>query len=291
MKKGDEKTVKFKLQHDRISLNNIQGLLNEVGLGRFQLNLHLDQKLGSTSQVYYAHDRWNNNRLVAVKFLKANYIDSFVSQHDLWALQTLQDCNYVPKDIIYNRSRNIFEDNRYVPIEQYVGELGRICPLLPISRCIEGGARRIPDNNCYVITFEYIPGQTLWENLLHSDFTYFTEAQAKRFVRIFISNMIKLLDHHLISCDFNATNYYYDDPMLTFIDFGWCQVDVDKKDDRNEFLLKSLENLWDRYPRIVQIFQSDSYSDFRYAVKSRQIGLRTLLKHAWLKEGEESDLE
>ncbi|CAF1582830.1 unnamed protein product, partial [Didymodactylos carnosus] len=288
------------------------------GLERFQLSFEHDRKTGSTCQVFYAYDLWNYNRLVALKFINNYYIDSYVSRNDLLTLQTLQNYNYMPKDVIYNRCiKNI--DDKYVPIEQYVGELGRLCQTLPINRCIENGAKHLPEYDCYVIAFEYVEGQTVWENLVRTDFIYLNEIDAKQFVKLFISNIVTLLNHHLIHFDLNTNNYFYkfydfiserskltkysynyqydngnedgyfsmnnsrrnsnysdislNQSLMTFIDFGWSNVQANEENDKDETLLRSIQNLFDRTPKVLQLFTTKSYWDFRRAVISRKYGL------------------
>jgi hypothetical protein len=268
----------------------------------------------------------NDQRLVALKIIRTDFIDSFVSYDDLLNLKSTKDCFYKPKDVIYNRRLQNFDN--YVPIEQYLGELGRICPHLPISRCIENGSKRLETYDGYLIAFEYIQGRTVWENLVRSDFTFLNEYQARTFVRLFIEQLLILLKHHIIHYDLNGCqNYYYkpydeinssrqkyeqwsssedgedgyssmsgdsrqssvDDlvlvsssSLLTFIDFGWSICTADPDDDRHEILLQTLRNLFERTPRIIQLFGGPNYWDFRRAIESRQIGLKELLNHPWL---------
>ncbi len=272
---------------------------------------------------------------MALKLIRTDFIDTFVSAEDLFNLQQTKNCFYQPKDVLYNRRLRNFEN--YVPIEQYLGELGRICPHLPISRCVENGTKRLETYEGYLIAFEYIQGRTVWENLVRTDFTYLNEYQARIFVRLFLEQLLLLLKHHLIHCDLNGCqNYYYkpydeissskyryeqwsssddgedgyssmsgdsrqssmDDlvsvsssSQLIFIDFGWSICTADPDDDRNEILLLTLQNLFERTPRIVQVFAGRNYWDFRRAIESRKIGLRELLFHPWLISGDENSTE
>jgi len=315
------------------SRGEIEALLKREGLDqRFRLSYTHDRKIGSTCQVYYAHDLWQNDqRLVALKLIRTDFIDSFVSKDDLLNLQKIKNCLYKPKNVIYNRRLRNFEN--YIPIEQYLGELGRLCPHLPISRCIENGTKRLETYDGYLIAFEYIQGRTVWENLVRTDFTFLNEYQARIFVRLFIEKLLILLKHHIINCDLNGCqNYYYkpydemnsskyrydqwsssddgedgyssmsgdsrrssmDDLVsvsssspLTFIDFGWSICTADSDDDRHEILLQTLQNLFERAPRVVQVFAGPNYWDFRRAIESRQIGLKQLLNHPWLTTGDE----
>jgi hypothetical protein len=311
------------------SRDEIETLLQREGLEqRFRLSCTHDRKLGSTCQVYYAYDLWHDNQqLVALKLIQADFIDTFVSYDDYLTLKQTKNVFYRPQHVIYNG--RLSSDKNYVPIEQYIGELGRLCPYLPISRCIENGAKRLATINAYLIAFEYIPGRTVWENLVRTDFTFLNEYQARRFVRLFIEKLLVLLKHGIIHCDLNGCqNYYYrlyddicsmtinygqwssnddvnkdelcmsDDSRqssmddlafvpsmsspLTFIDFGWsiCTADVD--DDRNDILLQTLQNLFERTPRIVQVFADRHYWDFRQTIERRQLGLKQLLYHPWL---------
>jgi hypothetical protein len=75
--------------------------------------------------------------------------------------------------------------------------------------------------------------------------------------------------------------------QLTFIDFGWSICTADSNDDRNEILLLTLQNLFERAPRVVQLFAGPNYWDFRRAIESREIGLKELLNHSWLTTGDE----
>lgn len=311
----------------------IEALLKRVGLDqRFQLSYTHEKKSGSTCQVYYAHDLWQDDRrLVALKFIRTEFIDSFVSYDDLFNLQATKDCFYKPKNVIYNRRLKSFHN--YIPIEQYIGELGRICPHLPISRCIENGATYLESANAYLIAFEYIHGRTVWENLVRTDFVYLNESQARTFVRLFIEQLLLLLKHHIINCDLNGCHNYYYKPYdeippaktqydhyvfsedgedgyssmsadsrqssfddlaslslstspLTFIDFGWSICTADPEDDKHETLLQTLQNLFERTPRIVQVFAGPYYWDFRRAIESRKQGLKELLNHPWLTMGD-----
>ncbi|CAF1261743.1 unnamed protein product [Rotaria sp. Silwood1] len=310
------------------SYEDIEELLKREGLDqRFQLNYEYEKKLGSTCQVYYAHDlSQKDQRLVALKFIRSDFIDSFVSYNDLLNLQQTKNCFYKPQNVIYNRRLKNFDN--YIPIEQYIGELGRICPHLPIPRCVENGAKHLQTCNVYLIAFEYIHGRTVWENLVRTNFTYLNEYQARTFVRLFIEQLLILLKHHIIHCDLNGCqNYYYkaydeinsskqnyeqwlsnedgedgyssmsgdsrrssiDDlasvsssSPLTFIDFGWAICTADPNDDRHETLLLTLQNLFERVPRIIQIFAGPNYWDFRQAIQSRKQGLKELLHHPWL---------
>ena len=218
-------------------------------------------------------------------------------------------------------------------MEQYIGELGRLCPHLPISRGIEHGSQRLATCDAYLIVFEYIPGRTVWENLVRTDFTFLDEYQARTFVRLFIEQLLSLLQHHIIHCDLSGCqNYYYrpyddigsskyrydqwslsddgedgyssmsadsrqssmDDlaavtfssSPLTFIDFGWSICTADPDNDQHEVLLQTLQNLFERTPRIVQLFAGPRYWDFRRAIESRQIGLNQLLRYSWLTLGD-----
>jgi hypothetical protein len=246
-------------------------------------------------------------------------------------LQQSKNCFYKPKNVLYNRRLQNFDN--YIPIEQYIGELGRICPHLPISRCIENGTKRLETYDGYLIAFEYIQGHTVWENLVRTDFTYLNEYQARTFVRLFIEQLLILLKHHIIHCDLNGCqNYYYkpydemtsskqrydqwsssddgedgyssmsgdsrqssmDDlvsvsssSQLTFIDFGWSICTADADNDRHEILLQTLQNLFERTPRIVQLFAGRNYWDFRRAIETRRTGLQQLLNHPWLTRGDE----
>ena len=315
------------------SLDEIDALLKREGIDqRFRLSHEHDRKIGSTCQVYYAHDlRQKDQRLVALKFIRADFIDSFVSTDDLLTLQRTKTCFHRPKSVVYNRS--LAQDRNYVPIEQYIGELARLCPHLPISRCVENGAQRLKSANAYLIAFEYVPGRTVWENLVRTDFTFLNEDQAREFVRIFIEQLLVLLEHGIIHCDLNTCqNYYYrlydeipskkerfssyspsddgyssmsgdsrhssmDDLVslptnanapLVFIDFGWSICTADPQDDRHEVLLQTVQSLFERTPRIVQLFCGKFYWSFRRAVESRQVGLRELLNHPWLTVGDHS---
>ncbi|CAF3555456.1 unnamed protein product [Adineta steineri] len=309
--------------------DEIEALLKREGLDqRFRLSYTHDRKTGSTCQVYYAHDlSQNDQRIVALKLIRTDFIDSFVSHDDLLNLQKTKNCFYKPKNVIYNRLLKNFDN--YIPIEQYLGELGRLCPHLPISRCIENGTKRLETYNGYLIAFEYIQGRTVWENLVRTDFTYLNEYQARAFIRLFIEQLLILLKHHIIHYDINTCqNYYYklydeinapkqsyeqwssssedgedgyssmsgdsrqssiDDlvsvsssSLLTFIDFGWSTCTADSDDDRNEVLLQTLQSLFERQPRIIQLFGGSKYWDFRRAIESRKIGLNELLNHPWL---------
>ncbi|CAF1935319.1 unnamed protein product [Rotaria magnacalcarata] len=312
----------------------IEALLKREGLDhRFQLSYTNERKIGSTCQVYYAHDlKQKDRRLVALKLIRTQYIDSYVSYDDLLNLQQRKDCFYKPRNVIYNRHLKYFDD--YIPIEQYIGELGRLCPHLPISRCIENGAKRLETCDAYLIAFEYIHGRTVWENLVRTDFIYLNEDEARTLVRLFIEQLLILLKHHIINCDLNGCqNYYYkpyDDvspaksrytqwiPIedgedgyasmsadssqssmddlasasssssspLTFIDFGWSICTADPDNDRHEILLQTLQNLFERTPRIVQIFAGPNYWNFRRVIESRKQGLKELLDHPWLTTGD-----
>ena len=300
---------------------------------RFRLSHTHDRKIGSTCQVYYAHDLWHQDqRLVALKLIPTDFIDSFVSCDDLLTLRETKNCYYKPKNVVYNRRLQNFDN--YIPIEQYLGELGRICSHLPISRCIENGTKRLETYDGYLIAFEYIHGRTVWENLVRTDFIYLNEYEARVFVRLFIEQLLLLLKHHIIHCDLNGCqNYYYkpydeisspkpkyehwsssedgedgyssmsgdsrqssmDDlvsasasSQLTFIDFGWAKCTADSNDDRHEVLLQTLQNLFERIPRIVQLFCGTHYWDFRRVIESRQVGLRDLLHHPWLTTGDQT---
>ncbi|CAF2448209.1 unnamed protein product [Rotaria sp. Silwood2] len=330
----------MKISHlSNCSYEEIEELLKREGLDqRFQLNYEHDRKLGSTCQVYYAHDlSQNDQRLVALKFIRTDFIDSFVSYDDLLNLQKTKNCFYKPQTVIYNRRlKNI--DN-YIPIEQYMGELGRICPHLSIPRCVDNGAKRLETCNAYLIAFEYVHGRTVWENLVRTDFTFLNEYQARTFVRLFIEQLLVLLKHHIIHCDLNGCQNYYYKPydeinsskehyeqwsssedgeegyssmsgdsrrssmndlasvssssQLTFIDFGWAICTADPDNDRHEVLLQTLQNLFERIPRVIQIFAGRNYWDFRYAIQSRKQGLKELLNHSWLTKGDirnENDL-
>ena len=310
----------------------MDALLRREGLDeRFRLSHKHKRKIGSTCQVYYAYDLWHTTqRLIALKLIRTDFIDSFVSYDDLLNLQQTKNCFYKPKNVIYNRRFKHFDD--YVPIEQYLGELGRICPHLPISRCVENGAKRLETYDGYLIAFEYIHGRTVWENLVRTDFTFLNEYQARKFVRLFIEQLLILLKHHIIHYDLNGCqNYYYkpydqihslkqkyerwsssddgedgyssmsedsrqssmDDlssvscsSQLIFIDFGWSICTADPHDDRHETLLKTIQNLFERTPRIVQLFGGRNYWDFRRAIESRTTGLQELLNHPWLTRGD-----
>lgn len=284
--------------------------------------------------MYYAHDlSQSDQRIVALKLIRTGFIDSFVSYEDLLNLQQSKDCSYKPKNVIYNRCLQNFK--QYIPIEQYLGELGRLCPHLPISRCIENGSKRLETCDAYLIAFEYVPDRTVWENLVRTDFTYLNEQQARTFVRVFIEQLLVLLNHHIIHCDLNTCqNYYYklydeiaaprsrydrwsssedgedgyssmsgssrqsslDDlasasfsSPLTFIDFGWSICTADPNDDQNELLLQTLQSLFERAPRIIQLFGGTDYWSFRRAIESRAYGLRQLLQHPWLADDESLD--
>lgn len=319
------------------SRGEIEALLKREGLDqRFRLSLTHDRKIGSTCQVYYAHDLWQTDQpLVALKLIRTDFIDTFVSYDDLFNLKQTKNCFYKPKNVLYNRRLQNFEN--YIPIEQYLGELGRICPHLPISRCIENGTKRLETYDGYLIAFEFIQGRTVWENLVRTDFTFLSEYQARTFVRLFIEQLLVLLKHSIIHCDLNGCqNYYYkpydemnsskyrydqwsssddgedgyssmsgdsrqssmDDlasvsssSQLTFIDFGWSVCTADPDDDRHEVLLQTLQNLFERTPRIVQVFAGRNYWDFRRAIESRKIGLRELLHHPWLVAGDGTIME
>lgn len=78
--------------------------------------------------------------------------------------------------------------------------------------------------------------------------------------------------------------------QLLFIDFGWSICTADPDDDRNEILLQTLQNLFERTPRIIQVFAGPYYWDFRQAIENRKIGLKDLLYHPWLISGDESQL-
>lgn len=313
--------------------DEIDALLKREGLGqRFRLSSTHDRKIGSTCQVYYAHDLWQDDQpLVALKLIRTDFIDSFVSYEDFLTLKRTRNCLYKPKNVIYSRCSTNYDD--YIPIEQYLGELGRLCPELPISRCIEHGTKRLTSCNAYLIAFEYVQGQTVWENLVRTDFTFLDEYQARTFVRLFIEQLLILLKHHIIHCDLNSCqNYYYrpydeiqsskqkysqwssnDDgyssmsgdsrhssmndlatvsssaSKLTFIDFGWSICTADADDDRNEILLQTLQNLFERTPRVVQLFAGRHYWHFRRTIESRQTGLKQLLNHPWLAFGDQSN--
>ncbi|UJR37694.1 hypothetical protein I4U23_030389 [Adineta vaga] len=314
------------------SRDEIEALFKREGLDqRFRLSSTHDRKTGSTCQVYYAHDlSQSDQRLVALKIIRTDFIDSFVSYDDLCNLQRTKDWFYKPKDVIYNRRFPNFD--KYIPIEQYIGELGRLCPNLPISRCIENGSRHLKTYDGYLIAFEYVHGRTVWENLVRTDFTYLNEEQACCFVRLFIEQLLILLKHHIIHRDLNTCqNYYYrfydeirappsryehwssgedgedgyssmsgdsrqsslDDLVslsssssLTFIDFGWSICTADSDDDRHEVLLQTLQSLFERTPRIIQLFGGINYWNFRRTIENRQIGLKQLLNHPWLKTNE-----
>ncbi|CAF0787934.1 unnamed protein product, partial [Adineta ricciae] len=312
------------------SRDEIEALFKREGLDqRFRLSSTHDRKTGSTCQVYYAHDLSQpDERLVALKIIRADFIDSFVSLDDLRNLQRTKDYFYKPKNVIYNRRLHNFD--QYIPIEQYIGELGRLCPHLPISRCVENGSKRLKTCNGYLIAFEYVYGRTVWENLVRTDFTYLNEDEARIFVRLFIQNLFILLQHHIIHCDLNGCqNYYYrlydeirapplrykhwssssedgedgyssmsgdsrqsslDDltsvsssSPLVFIDFGWSICTADPDDDHHEVLLQTLQSLFERTPRIIQLFGGTNYWNFRRAVENRTMGLKQLLDHPWLK--------
>lgn len=320
------------------SRGEIEALLVREGLDqRYRLSEIHDRKIGSTCQVYYAHDLWHkDHRLVALKLIRTDFIDTFVSEEDLFNLKQTNNCFYKPTNVLYNRRLQNFD--HYIPIEQYLGELGRICPHLPISRCIENGTRRLKTYDGYLIAFEYIQGRTVWENLVRTDFTYLNEHDARLFVRLFIEQLLILLKHHIIHCDLNGCqNYYYkpydeisslkyrydqwsssedgedgyssmsgdsrqssiDDLVsmssasapLTFIDFGWSICTADSDDDRHEILLQTLQNLFERTPRIVQLFAGENYWNFRRMIESRKVGLRELLSHPWLTIGDEMPSE
>ena len=316
------------------SRGEIETLLAREGLDqRFRLSETHDRKIGSTCQVYYAHDLCHKDqRLVALKLIRTDFIDTFVSLEDFTQLQQTKNCFYKPRNVLYNRRLTNFD--QYIPVEQYLGELGRICPHLPISRCIENGTKRLQTYDGYLIAFEYIQGRTVWENLVRTDFTYLNESQARQFVRLFIEQLLILLQHHIIHCDLNGCqNYYYkpydeissskyrydqwsssddgedgysssmsedsrqssfDDLVsvssvsspLTFIDFGWSICTADSEDDRNEILLQTLQNLFERIPRIVQLFAGENYWHFRRTIETRKTGLRDLLNHPWLTIGD-----
>ncbi|CAF0744468.1 unnamed protein product [Rotaria sordida] len=323
----------MKISHlSNYSYDEIEELLKREGLDqRFQLSYEHDKKIGSTCQVYYAYDLLHKDqRLVALKFIRTDFIDSFVSYDDLLNLQRTKNCLYKPQTVIYNRRLKNFDN--YIPIEQYIGELGRICPHLPIPRCIENGTKHLKTSNAYLIAFEYIHGRTVWENLVRTDFKFLNEYQARTFVRLFIEQLLILLKHHIIHCDLNGCqNYYYklydeidsskqnyeqwsssedgedgyssmsgnsrqssmDDlvslsssSQLTFIDFGWSICTADSDNDRHEILLQTLQSLFERTPRIVQLFAGRNYWDFRRAIESRTQGLKELLDHPWLTQGD-----
>ena len=268
---------------------------------------------------------------MALKLIRTDFIDTFVSYDDFLELKQTKNCFYKPKNVVYNRRLTNLEN--YVPIEQYLGELGRICPHLPISRCIENGTTRLDTYDGYLIAFEYIQGRTVWENLVRTDFTFLNECQAREFVRLFIEQLLILLKHHIIHCDLNGCQNYYYKPYdeistskyhyehwsssddgeddyssisgdsrqsslddlasvssispLTFIDFGWSICTADTDNDRHEILFQTLQNLFERTPRIVQVFAGPYYWQFRRAIESRTVGLKELLDHPWLTIGDQ----
>jgi hypothetical protein len=319
------------------SRDEIEALLKREGLDqRFRLSTTRDRKMGSTCQVYYAHDlSQTDQRLVALKIIRTDFIDSFVSYDDLSNLKETKNCFYKPTNVIYNRRLKNFDN--YIPIEQYLGELGRICPHLPISRCIENGTKRLETYDGYLIAFEFIQGRTVWENLVRTDFIYLNEYEARVFVRLFIEQLLILLEHHIIHYDLNGCQNYYYKPYdeinsskqiyeqwsssedgedgyssmsgdsrqssmddlaletlsspLTFIDFGWSICTADSDNDRHGTLLQTLQNLFERTPRVIQLFAGRNYWEFRRAIESRKIGIKELLNHAWLTTGNEITTE